>query len=72
MNTIINLGNYAEERIRLAAERNHTTMSDWIVDFFATRCNAPDFSRHVPGKKFSELVHCTGGAAPQPRPSHAN
>ena len=32
--TTIDLGNYAEERIKLEAERANETVNDWIVSFF--------------------------------------
>ena len=39
--TNIELGNYAEERIRLEAERANETVEDFIISFFEERCNAP-------------------------------
>lgn len=52
--TTIDLGNYAEERIKLEAERANETVNDWIVSFFEERCNAPSSS--------SVEVQCTDPA----------
>ena len=55
MKHIVDVGNdYNAERIRLEAERSGQSVQDWIVSFFARRCNAPSSSRKV---------QCTSGSS---------